>query len=150
MDRMSEQDRRRAIVDTNLAYILADVAHSFAMSAEQRVNRYNLTMMRRTNGTGGNWRKVKQSARWLQSDITIHKQNCKALAGDMYHCPDETVDAACYDSDWLQDLIYLIIDRVGDNGDAMRRLHETIYNDFKSEFNIYDKDSTDNNRSLRT
>lgn len=131
-----EAEIQRAVIDTNLAYILADVAHSFAMSAEYKVNRFNKTFMK---GSGQQWQSLKQSARWLEKDLRIHKNNCKALANEIYQCRPEFVESGCADSDYLQDLIYLVIDRVADDELKMTQLRSMVYNNFRSILGIYDK-----------
>ena len=62
------------------------------------------------------------------------RKRSKAVAADGYAIKDS--DSFCDDSDWLLDVLMLIVDRTGDDKEKMTRLRAMIYN-MKSEMEIY-------------
>lgn len=120
-------DYKKAITYTDLAYVLVDVANSFLVDAEPILTRENKTL--------------RFSERQKMNRVINAVKNCKyhtnQMTKEMYACA--CADVACNDSDWLRDIIFLIVDRTGEDENLMEQLRSTIFNAFKSKLGIYEQ-----------
>jgi hypothetical protein len=108
----------------NLAIVLADVADSLMMEfdAESRIVGKCLRHEQKMR-----FNMMNQSGK----DFKIRTRD---VAKTGYRISD--ADNFCKDSDWLRDILMLIVDRVGDNDEKMLKLRAAIFN-MKSEMEIY-------------
>lgn len=118
---------KKAITYTDLAYVLVDVANSFLVDAEPILNRAN-KMLRYSE---------RQKMNRVVQSVKQCKYHTKEMTKQMYACA--CADAACNDSDWLRDIIFLIVDRTGEDENLMEQLRSTIFNSFRSKLGIYEQ-----------
>lgn len=115
----------KANLYTNLAYLLADVAYGYAKNIEMYLSEVGMTM------------KYGEKKRFadLKSKATQLRQATQKLNSKIYEIKE--VEAACNSADYLADLILLVVDRCGQDENIMQMIRATIFNQFKSQLNIY-------------
>lgn len=114
---------KKAIVYVNTAYILADVVNGVAVDLEGILQRMSANI---------HYGELKQFKKCLVAAQNL-KAVSKKVSSPIYNLRD--VDSALDDSDWLQDIIHLIIDRVGDNREKANEIVQYLRN-MKSELNL--------------
>lgn len=121
-----DPQERKAVIMLNLSYMLADVANSFCMDANDLM--------------AGMGKELRQSERMkfnnMASTAKRLQMQTKIVTEEFYKVP--AVNLACEESDYMYDLIMLIVDRIGDDSNTMQKLRATIFNQFKSTLGIYD------------
>lgn len=124
---------QRAMVLNNLAFVLADAAHSFLMDCEGELSRFDVCFAQ----------KDKYNFKQMLSHLQAARKWAKESALPIYEIPDKY--DACADSDWWYNMVKLIDDRLGDNPQKTNllleyllnmpsevKLFEVTYNDFKN------------------
>lgn len=114
---------KKAIVYVNTAYILADVVNSVAVDLEGILQRMSANI---------HYGELKQFKKCLVAAQNL-KAVSKKVSSPIYDI--EEADSALNDSDWIQEIILLIIDRVGDNRDKSVQIIDFLKN-MKSELNL--------------
>lgn len=119
-------EEERARIKINLAYQICDVANSFILEAESVL------------GKRGKSLDKEEKRKWnnMIQQIRRSKACTKSVCHVMYHF--EETETAIEEADNLQDLIWLITDRTGDDMDAFTRIRSMIYNSFKPILNVYE------------
>ena len=125
----------KALIYTNTAYLLADVANSLMVDVEAI-----LTSQAKEVKYG----ELKQFKTML-SDAKSLRERTRKVTKPLYEIKDYS---ALDDSDWLLDIILLIVDRVGDNDDKAVRLRELI-KEQPTELNLYEVCSMCQSGSVR-
>lgn len=116
----------KANLYTNLAYLLADVAYGYAKNIEMYLSEVGMNLK---YGEKKQFADLKQKATQL-------RQATQKLNSKIYEIKE--VDAACNSADYLADIFLLIVDRCGQDETIMNQIRATIFNQFKSELNIYE------------
>ena len=125
-----ETDKTRQIAKanlyTNLAYLLADVAYGYAKNIEMYLGEVGMNLK---------YGEKKRFAE-LKSKATQLRQATQKLNSKIYEIAE--VEAACNSADYLADLILLVVDRCGQDENVMQQIRAMIFNQFKSQLNIYE------------
>lgn len=116
----------KANLYTNLAYLLADVAYGYAKNIEMYLSEVGMTLK---YGEKKQFADLKQKATQLRQ--ATQKLNSKIYA-------IEEVEAACNSADYIADIFLLIVDRCGQDENKMQQIRSMIFNNFKSQLNIYE------------
>lgn len=72
----------------------------------------------------------------LKSKATQLRQATQKLNSKIYEIKE--VDAACNSADYLADIFLLLVDRCGQDETKMQQVRAMIFNNFKSQLNIYE------------
>lgn len=126
METDKEKQIAKANLYTNLAYILADVAYGYAKNIEMYLNEVGMNLK---------YGEKKRFAE-LKSKATQLRQSCQKLNSKIYEIAE--VEAACNSADYLADILLLIVDRCGQDENKMQQIRAMIFNQFKSQLNIYE------------
>lgn len=116
----------KANLYTNLAYLLADVAYGYAKNIEMYLNEVGMNLK---------YGEKKRFAE-LKSKATQLRQATQKLNSKIYEIKE--VEAACNSVDYLADILLLIVDRCGQDETKMQQIRAMIFNQFKSQLNIYE------------
>ena len=116
----------KANLYTNLAYLLADVAYGYAKNIEMYLSELGMNLK---------YGEKKRFAE-LKAKATQLRQATQKLNSKIYEIKE--VEAACNSADYLADLILLVVDRCGQDENKMQQIRAMIFNQFKSELNIYE------------
>lgn len=121
-----EQDKElftRLTIFSNLGFALIDVVDAYFCEVESALRRvgmgYNTDIRRRTNMAHKTAKQLRGQIGYLLD--MVNKDKDKPL-GEEFH---EDFDLT---SDFLYDMILLLADRVGNDGDAGTRIRAQIYN----------------------
>ena len=114
---------KKAIIYTNIAYILADVTNSIVVDLEAILEKMAVKV---NHGELKEFKKMLVEAKAL-------KERSKKIAKPIYELKE--VDSAVTDSDWLLEMVLLLVDRVGDNPDKAEAVLNFLKNQ-KSEINL--------------
>lgn len=109
-----EELRKKALFLTNTAYLLADMANSCAIDAESKL------------GKLGKWFQRDEKMRFKKA-AKLSKDLLKAtkeITEPMYDITD--VDNACIDSDYLLEVILLVINRTDETEESKTAMLEYI------------------------
>lgn len=126
METDKEKQIAKANLYTNLAYLLADVAYGYAINIEAYLKDLGMGLK---YGEKKNFANMQRKAHEL-------KQAVSKLNSKIYEI--EEVDAACNSADYLADVFLLIVDRCGQDENIMQMIRAMIFNQFKSQLNIYE------------
>lgn len=117
---MNEEEKikitKNALFCTNMAYILADVANSFAMQANNHLFRLKKEFAREEK------MRYKKAVKILNDGIKATKE----LAAPMYNITG--ADDACNDSDYLAEVLIAVVNRTDDTEESKRAMLEYIKN----------------------
>ena len=116
----------KANLYTNLAYLLADVAYGYAKNIEMYLSELGMDLK---------YGEKKRFAE-LKSKATQLRQATQKLNSKIYKIKE--VEAACNSADYLADIFLLIVDRCGQDENKMQLIRAMIFNNFKSQLNIYE------------
>jgi hypothetical protein len=116
----------KANLYTNLAYLLADVAYGYAKNIEMYLTEVGMDLK---------YGEKKRFAE-LKSKATQLRQATQKLNSKIYEIKE--VEAACNSADYLADIFLLIVDRCGQDETKMQQIRAMIFNNFKSQLNIYE------------
>ena len=126
METDKEKQIAKANLYTNLAYLLADVAYGYAKNIEMYLSEVGMTLK---YGEKKNFANMQRKAHELKQAVS--KLNSKIYA-------IEEVEAACNSADYIADILLLIVDRCGQDENKMQQIRAMIFNQFKSQLNIYE------------
>lgn len=113
---------KRAHMYTNLAYLLADVIHTYSLEIEISLKQIGFDLKKDE--------KAKINSLLVQARRL--KMLSKSLSSPIYKI--EAAEMACNDSDWLAEILLLLMDRVGENDEKAIIAKSMIFN-MKSELN---------------
>lgn len=116
----------KANLYTNLAYLLTDVAYGYAKNIEMYLNEVGMNLK---------YGEKKRFAE-LKSKASQLRQATQKLNSKIYEIAE--VEAACNSADYLADVLLLIVDRCGQDENKMQQIRAMIFNQFKSQLNIYE------------
>ena len=116
----------KAKVRLNLIFVLADIIGSEMMEVQSFLN---------ANGKDFH-RKDKMNFNLFKSSAKSFQRQSDEIASIIYDGPMEK--DACADSDYLQDILELIIDKVGENKDDLAKFRAMIYN-MESKNHVFNK-----------
>ena len=115
---MTNEEKRRskkqALFLTNMAYLLADMANSCAIDAESKLGKLEKCFQRDEK------MRFKKAAK-LAKDLL---KATKEITEPMYDITD--VDNACIDSDYLLEVIQLVINRTDETEESKTAMLEYI------------------------
>ena len=126
METDKEKQIAKANLYANLAYLLADVAYGYAKNIEMYLGEVGMDLK---HGEKKQFASLKQKATQL-------RQATQKLNSKIYEIAE--VEAACNSADYLADLILLVVDRCGQDENVMQQIRAMIFNQFKSQLNIYE------------
>lgn len=126
METDKEKQIAKANLYTNLAYILADIAFGYAKNIEMYLGEVGMDLK---------YGEKKRFAE-LKSKATQLRQATQKLNSKIYEIAE--VEAACNSADYIADLILLVVDRCGQDENKMQQIRAMIFNQFKSQLNIYE------------
>lgn len=109
-----EEVRKQALFLTNMAYLLADMANSCAIDAESKLGKLRKCFQRDEK------MRFKKAAK-LAKDLL---KATKEITEPMYDITD--VDNACIDSDYLLEVIQLVINRTDETEESKTAMLEYI------------------------
>lgn len=116
---------QKSLLQTNMAYLMADVANSFAIESMANLSKISKDFRQEEKVK---WRECARHARLLN-------QYLKQIIQSGYESNDAEIFME--DSDFLTDLLWLLCDRGGGNKETLERIKETIKNQFPSILNLY-------------
>lgn len=119
---VKEYHTRRAHMYTNLAYLLADVIHTYSLEIEVSLKQIGFELKK----------DEKAKINSLLAQAKRLELLSKSLSSPIYKI--EASEMACNDSDWLSDYLLLLMDRVGENDDKATMAKAMLFN-MKSELN---------------
>lgn len=119
---VKEYHTRRAHMYTNLAYLLADVIHTYSLEIEVSLKQIGFELKK----------DEKAKINSLLAQAKRLELLSKSLSYPIYKI--EASEMACNDSDWLSDYLLLLMDRVGEN-DEKSVIAKSILFTMKSELN---------------
>lgn len=114
---------KKAIIYTNIAYILADVTNSIVVDLEAVLEKMAAKV---------NYGELKEFKKML-NDAKALKDRSKKIAKPIYELKE--VESAVTDSDWMLEMVLLLVDRVGGECEKANVIREFLINQ-KSELNI--------------
>lgn len=125
---MTEQERqmKKALVYTNLAYVLADVCDTYITETSTALRKAHSEKVLRFE--------EKKRFNEMQAMLQKASKKLKDIARPIYEIKD--ADSACTDSDWIADFLFLLVDRIGSSADQQTIIRSMIFN-MKSNLNIY-------------
>lgn len=109
-----EETRKEALFLTNTAYLLADMANSCAIDAESKLSKLGKCFQRDEK------MRFKKAAK-LAKDLL---KSTKEITEPLYNITD--VDNACIDSDYLLEVIQLVINRTDETEESKKAMLEYI------------------------
>ena len=116
--------KRRAMIYTNLAYILTDVAEGYILDVEAYLN----SIRREVKFTEKfRYGQAQKKARELHGVLL-------SLCGEIYRIRQS--EDAVHDADYFKDLFELIVDRIGNSQTKEAQLRAMIYNNFPSVMHL--------------
>lgn len=105
---------KEALFCTNTAYLMADIANSFAMDADSKLRKLDKELHRDEK------KRFKTAVSILKDAIKATKQ----ITEPLYQIKD--VDDACNDSDFLCEVVKLVINRTDDSEESKKAMLEHI------------------------
>lgn len=124
MDTIKQQTNEKLLnMMTSLTYCMMDVLHTMLMDCERYMKRCDKGLHHEEKKKWNEFFRAQQRLKFCAKQITsvCYKE-----------LPKETSDQFASDSDYFCDLIYLILDRCGEDRDTMTKLRALIFNSFKS------------------
>jgi hypothetical protein len=122
--RNREEIMNSARIDTNLAYLLVDVANTLIKTADSKLDKIGMQLK------FGEKYAFNRAKREIKKMDAMTKELCKPI----YNLKE--VDDACEDSDWLYDYLRLLIDRTGDSPELMEKVKKHLV-EMDSKLNYY-------------
>ena len=111
-------------IKNNLLFVLADVCDSLLIDIEEGLNKEKLALKREDKQNISNLiKQIKLCRSMASKSAKILYENCE-------------VDEACKDSDYLLDLLLLIVDRIGEDKNREAIIRASVFN-FSSKLGIY-------------
>lgn len=111
-------------VKMNLIYVLADICDSLLIDVEEELKTRKLAF----------FKEEKLNFNNFINQVKICRTFAAKMAKPLYKSNE--VDIACKDSDYLLDVLLLLIDRIGEDKDREAVIRAAIFN-FSSKLNIY-------------
>jgi uncharacterized membrane protein YhiD involved in acid resistance len=115
---MKKQDHKetikKALFFTNAAYLVMDIVNTFATEADFELQKLQKCFNREDK------QRINNAARAVKAA----RSATKIAAEQIYKMKD--VDDACIDSDYLHEIIKLVINRTDDTEESMQRMMEHI------------------------
>lgn len=125
-------DVRMLNVMTSLIYMMVDVLHTMLMDCEKYMRVCGKGLCREEKKKWNEFERAEQRLKFCAKQIT---QVCyKDL-------PENVAESYASDSDFICDLIYLVVDRCGEDDEVMTKLRALIFNSFKTKINMPDGSS---------
>lgn len=109
-----EETRKEALFLTNTAYLLSDMANSCAIDAESKLSKLGKCFQRDEK------MRFKKAAK-LAKDLL---KATKEITEPLYNITD--IDNACIDSDYLLEVIQLVINRTDETEESKKAMLEYI------------------------
>lgn len=109
-----EEIMKQALFLTNTAYLLADMANSCAIDADSKLNRLGQSFLREEK------MRFKRAAKLAKDTVKATRE----ITEPLYAISD--IDSACIDSDYLLEVVQLVINRTDDTEASQRAMIEHI------------------------
>ena len=125
MDTIKQQTNEKLLnMITSLTYCMMDVLHTMLMDCEKYMKVCGRGMHHEEKKKWNEFFRAQQRVKFCAKQIThvCYKE-----------LPTETSTQFASDSDFLCDLLYLVIDRCGEDPEIMTKLRALIYNSFKTK-----------------
>ncbi len=114
---MKYKDKNTSLlVKCNLAFVLADVVDTLMMQFEAESAEIGKGLKQ----------EAKMKFNQMQRSAKAFKASVKNVSREGYSI--KQADSFCDDSDWLTELLLLLVDRVGDNEEKMTKVKAMIFN----------------------
>lgn len=111
---LKEELRKKALFLTNTAYLLADMAHTCVFYADDKLNHLGKCFEK------GEKMRFKKAAKLTKEAFKAVKE----ITEPLYNITD--VDNACIDSDYLLEVIQLVINRTDETEESKTAMLEYI------------------------
>lgn len=125
MDKDNELTLRKALFYTNAAYIFADIANTAILDSESELKKIGQFISE----------DQKRKFSYAKNQIKKAKEITEKIAKPIYKISD--ADSACSDSDYLYELLKLVIDRTSDTDESKKEMLEYLMQK-PSVMNIYE------------
>lgn len=117
---------------TSLTYCMMDVLHTMLMDCEKYMKVCGKGLCREEKRKWNEFIRAQQRLKFCAKQIT------HVCYKDL---PENVAESYASDSDFICDLIYLVIDKCGEDEDTMTKVRSLIFNSFKSKVILPDGSS---------
>lgn len=125
MDKDNELIVRKALFYTNMAYVLADMANTAILDSESELKKIGQFISE----------DQKKKFAYAKNQIRKAKVITEKIAKPIYRISDS--DDACNDSDYLYEILKMIIDRTSDTDESKKEMLQYLMQK-PSVMNIYE------------